>query len=84
MTKFFGKLFLINLAVGVVTGIVLEFQFGMNWSAHSRFVGDVFGAPPAMEGMLAFFMESVSDIHAGRARLPGVDLPGLPQAAEQV
>jgi cytochrome d ubiquinol oxidase subunit I len=58
MTKFFGKLFLINFAVGVVTGIVLEFQFGMNWSAYSRFVGDVFGAPLAMEGLLAFFMES--------------------------
>ena len=59
MTKFFGKLFLINFAVGVVTGIVLEFQFVMNWSAYSRFVGDVFGAPLAMEGLLAFFMESV-------------------------
>jgi len=58
MTKFFGKLFLINFAVGVVTGIVQEFQFGMNWSAYSRFVGDVFGAPLAMEGLLAFFLES--------------------------
>src|ERR1019366_3397595 len=58
MTKFFGKLFLINFAVGVVTGIVLEFQFGMNWSAYSRFVGDVFGAPLAMEGLAAFFLES--------------------------
>jgi cytochrome bd ubiquinol oxidase subunit I len=58
MTKFFGKLFLINFAVGVVTGIVLEFQFGMNWSAYSRFVGNIFGAPLAMEGLLAFFMES--------------------------
>ncbi len=58
LTKFFGKLFLINFAVGVVTGIVLEFQFGMNWSAYSKFVGDVFGAPLAMEGLLAFFMES--------------------------
>ncbi len=58
MTKFFGKIFLINFAVGVVTGIVQEFQFGMNWSAYSRFVGDVFGAPLAMEGLLAFFMES--------------------------
>jgi cytochrome bd ubiquinol oxidase subunit I len=58
MTKFFGKLFLINFAVGVVTGIVQEFQFGMNWSDYSRFVGDVFGAPLAMEGLLAFFMES--------------------------
>ncbi|WP_067474142.1 cytochrome ubiquinol oxidase subunit I [Actinomadura hibisca] len=58
MTRFFGKLFLINFAVGVVTGIVQEFQFGMNWSAYSRFVGDVFGAPLAMEGLLAFFLES--------------------------
>ncbi|HEX6472138.1 MAG TPA: cytochrome ubiquinol oxidase subunit I [Streptosporangiaceae bacterium] len=58
MTKFFGKLFLINFAMGVVTGIVQEFQFGMNWSDYSRFVGDVFGAPLAMEGLLAFFLES--------------------------
>jgi len=57
-TKFFGKLFLINFAMGVVTGIVQEFQFGMNWSAYSRFVGDIFGAPLAMEGLLAFFLES--------------------------
>ena len=58
LTKFFGKLFLINFAIGVVTGIVQEFQFGMNWSDYSRFVGDVFGAPLAMEGILAFFLES--------------------------
>ena len=58
MTRFFGTLFLINFAVGVVTGIVQEFQFGMNWSDYSRFVGDVFGAPLAMEGLLAFFLES--------------------------
>ncbi len=58
LTKFFGKLFLINFAIGVVTGIVQEFQFGMNWSAYSRFVGDVFGAPLAIEGLLAFFLES--------------------------
>ncbi|MGH3803653.1 MAG: cytochrome ubiquinol oxidase subunit I, partial [Pseudonocardiaceae bacterium] len=57
-TKFFGKLFLINFAMGVVTGIVQEFQFGMNWSEYSRFVGDVFGAPLAMEALLAFFLES--------------------------
>jgi cytochrome d ubiquinol oxidase subunit I len=57
-TKFWGKLFLINFAMGVVTGIVQEFQFGMNWSAYSRFVGDVFGAPLAIEGLLAFFLES--------------------------
>lgn len=57
-TKFFGKLFLINFAMGVVTGIVQEFQFGMNWSDYSRFVGDIFGAPLAIEGLLAFFLES--------------------------
>lgn len=58
MAKFWGKLFLINFAVGVVTGIMQEFQFGMNWSEYSRFVGDVFGAPLAVEALLAFFMES--------------------------
>ena len=58
MTKFFGKLLLINFAMGVVTGIVQEFQFGMNWSEYSRFVGDVFGAPLAMEALVAFFLES--------------------------
>ncbi len=58
MTKFWGKLFLINFAMGVVTGIVQEFQFGMNWSIYSRYVGDVFGAPLAIEALLAFFLES--------------------------
>ncbi len=58
LTKFFGKLFLINFAMGIVTGIVQEFQFGMNWSDYSRFVGDIFGAPLAIEGLLAFFLES--------------------------
>lgn len=58
MTKFWGKLFLINFAIGVVTGIVQEFQFGMNWSQYSRFMGDIFGAPLAIEALLAFFMES--------------------------
>jgi len=58
MTRFFGKLFLINFAIGVVTGIVQEFQFGMNWSAYSRYVGDIFGAPLAIEGLAAFFVES--------------------------
>ena len=58
LTKFYGKLFLINFALGVVTGIVQEFQFGMNWSEYSRFVGDVFGAPLALEALLAFFLES--------------------------
>lgn len=58
MAKFWGTLFLINFAMGVVTGIVQEFQFGMNWSEYSRFVGDVFGAPLAIEALLAFFLES--------------------------
>lgn len=58
MTKFWGKLFLINFAMGVVTGIVQEFQFGMNWSEYSRFVGDIFGAPLAIEALMAFFLES--------------------------
>ncbi|MFF7967208.1 cytochrome ubiquinol oxidase subunit I [Streptomyces sp. NPDC007903] len=57
-TKFWGKLFLINIAMGVVTGIVQEFQFGMNWSEYSRFVGDIFGAPLAFEALIAFFFES--------------------------
>lgn len=58
MTKFWGKLFLINFAMGVVTGIVQEFQFGMGWSEYSRFVGDIFGAPLAIEALMAFFIES--------------------------
>lgn len=58
LTKFYGKLFLINFAMGVVTGIVQEFQFGMNWSEYSRFVGDIFGAPLALEALIAFFLES--------------------------
>ncbi|WP_412544166.1 cytochrome ubiquinol oxidase subunit I [Longispora sp. K20-0274] len=58
LTKFYGKIFLINFAMGVVTGIVQEFQFGMNWSDYSRFVGDIFGAPLAIEGLVAFFLES--------------------------
>ncbi|WP_338752217.1 cytochrome ubiquinol oxidase subunit I [Janibacter alittae] len=58
MAKFLGKLFTINFALGLVTGIVQEFQFGMNWSSYSRFVGDIFGAPLALEALLAFFLES--------------------------
>lgn len=57
-TRFFGKLFLINFALGVATGIVQEFQFGMNWSEYSRYVGDIFGAPLACEALLSFFLES--------------------------
>jgi cytochrome d ubiquinol oxidase subunit I len=59
LTTFFGKIFLVNLAVGVVTGIVMEFQFGMNWATYSRYVGDVFGVPLAIEGLVAFFLESI-------------------------
>ena len=58
VAKFLGKLFTINFALGLVTGIVQEFQFGMNWSDYSRFVGDIFGAPLAIEALLAFFLES--------------------------
>jgi len=59
MTKFWGKLFLINFAMGVATGIVQEFQFGMNWSEYSRFMGDIFGAPLAIEALLTFYLESI-------------------------
>jgi cytochrome bd ubiquinol oxidase subunit I len=58
LTRFFGTLMLINFAIGVATGLVQEFQFGMNWSIYSTFVGDVFGAPLAIEGLAAFFLES--------------------------
>lgn len=58
MVKYWGKLFLINFAMGVVTGLVQEFQFGMNWSNYSRYVGDIFGVPLAIEALLAFFLES--------------------------
>ena len=79
LTKFFGKLFLINFAIGVATGIVQEFQFGMNWSEYSRFVGDVFGAPLAMEGLVAFFFEStfLGLWIFGWTRLPRAGAPGL-------
>jgi cytochrome d ubiquinol oxidase subunit I len=72
MARFWGKLMLISFAVGVVTGIVQEFQFGMNWSEYSRYVGDVFGAPLAMEGLAAFFLEStfIGLWIFGRDRLP--------------
>ena len=58
LTHFFGTLFLINFAIGVATGLVQEFQFGMNWSVYSTFVGNVFGAPLAIEGLAAFFLEA--------------------------
>ncbi len=59
MAKFWGKLFLVNFALGVVTGITMEFQFGMNWASYSEYVGDIFGAPLAIEATMAFFLESV-------------------------
>ena len=58
LTRFFGTLYLINFAIGVATGLVQEFEFGMNWSVYSRFVGNVFGAPLAIEGLGAFFLEA--------------------------
>ena len=58
LTRFFGTLFLINFAIGVATGLVQEFEFGMNWSVYSKFVGNVFGAPLAIEGLAAFMLES--------------------------
>ncbi|OGR62368.1 MAG: cytochrome D ubiquinol oxidase subunit I [Elusimicrobia bacterium GWB2_63_22] len=58
MTRFWGKLFLINFALGVVTGLTMEFQFGMNWAEYSKYVGDIFGAPLAIEATVAFFLES--------------------------
>ena len=58
MTKFWGRLFLINFALGIVTGITMEFQFGMNWAEYSRYVGDIFGAPLAIESTVAFSLES--------------------------
>ena len=72
MARFWGKLFVINFALGVVTGIVQEFQFGMNWSEYSRFVGDIFGIPLAIEALMAFFLEStfLGLWLFGRDRLP--------------
>jgi len=72
MALFWGKIFLLSFAIGVVTGILQEFQFGMNWSEYSRFVGDVFGAPLAIEALLAFFMEStfIGVWIFGRDKLP--------------
>lgn len=58
MTRFWGKLFGINFALGVTTGITMEFQFGTNWAYYSHYVGDIFGAPLAIEGLMAFFLQS--------------------------
>ena len=70
MTKFWGKLFGINFAMGVATGITMEFQFGTNWAYFSHYVGDIFGAPLALEGLMAFFSRrrsSASSFSAGTA-----------------
>jgi cytochrome bd ubiquinol oxidase subunit I len=67
LTRFFGVILVINIAVGVVTGLVQQFQFGMDWSEYSRTVGDVFGAPLAMEGLAAFYLGGV---HDERSRTP--------------
>jgi cytochrome d ubiquinol oxidase subunit I len=80
LTRFFGRIFLISMAVGVATGIVLEFEFGLNWSAYAIFVGNIFGAPLAIEALLAFFLEStfVGVWIFGRDRLPaGVHLASI-------
>lgn len=58
ITRFWGNLFLINFAMGVVTGLTMEFQFGMNWAEYSKYVGDIFGVPLAIEATVAFFLES--------------------------
>src|SRR3546814_3266835 len=58
MVQFWGVLFGINFAMGVATGVTMEFQFGMNWAYYSHYVGDIFGAPLAIEGMMAFFLEA--------------------------
>ncbi|MDE1900530.1 MAG: cytochrome ubiquinol oxidase subunit I [Alphaproteobacteria bacterium] len=72
MTKFWGKLFGINFALGVTTGITMEFQFGTNWAYYSHYVGDIFGAPLAIEGLMAFFLEStfIGLFFFGWGRLP--------------
>ncbi len=79
MSKFWGKIFLLSFAIGVVTGILQEFQFGMNWSEYSRFMGDVFGAPLAIEALLAFFMEStfIGVWMFGREKLAEMDDCGI-------
>ena len=64
MTRFWGKLFGINFALGVATGITMEFQFGTNWAYYSHYVGDIFGAPLAIEGLMAFFLESTASPRA--------------------
>ncbi len=74
MTKFWGKLFGINFALGVATGLTMEFQFGTNWSYYSHYVGDIFGAPLAIEGLMAFFLESTFVLRcaAGNRRSDGL------------
>jgi cytochrome d ubiquinol oxidase subunit I len=78
MTKFWGTLFGINFVLGVATGITMEFQFGMNWSYYSHYVGDIFGAPLAIEGLMAFFLEAtfVGLFFFGWDKLSKVAAPG--------
>ena len=81
MTQFWGKLFGINFAIGVATGLTMEFQFGMNWSYYSHYVGDIFGAPLAIEGLMAFFCGKMT--HSTDAQIPScgpydADRPLLP------
>lgn len=82
-TKFWMKLFAINFAIGIATGLILEFQFGSNWSNYSWFVGDIFGAPLAIEGLFAFFwkqpsLPSCSSAGIKSVKIPsGVDLDGI-------
>jgi hypothetical protein len=73
LTRFFGTLMLINFAIGVATGLVQEFQFGMNWSVYSVYVGDVFGAPLAIEGLAAFMLEAT---FPGSGSSAGTGSPG--------
>ena len=88
LARWWGHIFLVNFAIGVVTGIVLEFQFGMAWSQYSTFVGNIFGAPLAIEGLLAFFMESTflgvwifGRDRVSARRAPGLHLDGEPRDA---
>ncbi len=74
MAKFWGNLFIINFALGVVTGLTMEFQFGMNWAKYSTYVGDIFGAPLAIEALAAFFLEK--HIHRPLDFRPRLKFPG--------
>ena len=85
MTRFWGKLFGINFAIGVTTGLTMEFQFGTNWAYYSHYVGDIFGAPLAIEGLMAFFLEStfvgLFFLRLGSAQQTGPSGGYLPRSA---